>query len=194
MIAHLHGCVSEKELDSIIIDVHGLGFEVMLSAIDLEKVNLGDQLKLFTYHKVSEQNEELYGFSSLLSKRLFELLISVQGVGPKAAMSILGLAESEEIRNAIANTDAAFITRAAGIGKKTAERIIVDLRDKVGLPSRIGRAANSDLPGLTSAKDDALDALMALGYTLAEASASLADVDPNLDTAARVRAALQKQS
>ena len=99
---------------------------------------LGEEQKFFTYHAIRENAEELYGFSSLAAKKIFELLISVQGVGPKAAIAILSLAEAEEVRNAIANADAAFVAKASGVGKKTAERVIVDLRDKVGIPSRYG--------------------------------------------------------
>ena len=134
MIAHLNGVVAEKFANLITIDVHGVGYEVTVSSIDFDNTNLGEERKFYTYHAVRENSEDLYGFTSLAAKKLFELLISVQGIGPKAAMAILSLAEAEEVRNAIANADTAFIARAAGVGKKSAERVIVDLSDKVGTP------------------------------------------------------------
>src|SRR5690606_29611591 len=115
-------------------------------------------------HHVREQAEELFGFSSLAAKKLFELLITVQGIGPKAALAILSLGSAEEVRNAIANGDVTFITKASGVGKKSAERVVVDLSDKVGLPTQYGslQPVQSELP----VNDEALEALIALGYTL----------------------------
>ena len=190
MIAHLNGTVTEKDINSIILDVNGVGYEVILSALDFDKVSLDDQVKLYTYHKVAEQAEELYGFFSLASKRLFELLITVQGVGPKAGIAILSLGESEEVRNAIANADSAFISKASGVGKKSAERVIVDLKDKVGAPSQIGRSKDPIATSVQS-QDDALDALIALGFSLSEATTALSQVDPKLSTEERIRQALK---
>ena len=118
------------------------------------------------------------------------MLITVQGVGPKAALAILSLGDAEQVRNAIANADSAFVQKAAGIGKKTAERVVVDLSDKVGLPTHYGRA---DTPVQTklNTSDEALEALMALGYTLADATKALENVDTNLPTAQRVTEALK---
>ena len=135
MIAHLAGSITEKFQTSVILDVHGVGYELSISAPDAEKISLGDEVKFYTYHAIRENSEELFGFSSLAAKKMFQMLISVNGVGPKAAMAILSLGSTEEVRNAIANTDATFIAKAAGVGKKSAERVIVDLRDKVGAPS-----------------------------------------------------------
>lgn len=195
MIAHISGIITEKFLTSVIVDVHGVGYEVTISAPDAETVNVDDQVKFYTYHSVRENGEDLYGFLSLAAKKLFEMLISVNGIGPKAAMSILSLAAPEEVRNAIANDDAAFIAKASGVGKKSAERVIVDLRDKVGLPSHYGRSeAFITASSLNKApNDEALDALIALGFPLKEATAALADVDPNLSVEERVREALKQR-
>ena len=192
MIAHLDGIIAEKFERSTIIDVNGVGYELMLTTPDFEKIKLGDKIKFYTYHSVRENAEELYGFSSLTAKKLFQLLISVQGIGPKAAMNILSLAPPEDVRNAIANTDAAFIAKASGVGKKSAERVIVDLRDKVGMPSHYGAteaiyAPSNSLPET----DEALDALIALGFQLKEATAALAQVDKNLPVEDRIRQALK---
>ncbi len=191
MIAHLRGKVEEKFGNSLTIDVNGVGYEVAVSAPDFENTNLGEEKQFYTYHAVRENGEDLYGFTSLAAKKLFELLIGVQGIGPKAAMAILSLAEAEEVRNAIANADAAFVAKASGVGKKSAERIIVDLRDKVGIPSRYGASAPLAVAE-TAEPDEALDALIALGYTLKEATAALEKVDQALPTAERVKLALKK--
>ena len=191
MIAHLSGAIAEKfGAGSVVVDVHGVGYEVSVSAGDFEAVVLNQDVKFYTYHHVREQAEELFGFSSLAAKKLFEMLITVQGVGPKAALAILSLGDAEQVRNAIANADSAFVQKAAGVGKKTAERVVVDLSDKVGLPAHYGRA---DTPVQTelNTSDEALEALMALGYTLADATNALENVDVNLPTAQRVTMALK---
>lgn len=193
MIAHLSGTVTEKFLNSIIVDVHGVGYELTITAPDAETTNLNDQVKFYTYHAIRENSEELYGFLSLAAKKLFEMLISVNGVGPKAAMAILSLGSAEDVRNAIANTDAAFISKASGVGKKSAERVIVDLRDKVGQPSHYGRSETFSLEATRGPEDEALDALIALGFPLKEATAALAEVDPNLSTEERIKLALKQR-
>lgn len=190
MIAHLQGKIVEKFGNAIILDVHGVGYEVTVPAPDFEAANLGEGKKFFTYHSVRENAEELYGFSSLAAKKIFEMLISVQGIGPKAAIAILSLAEAEEVRNAIANADSAFISKASGVGKKSAERVIVDLRDKVGIPSHYG--ATEVKTGVVSVEnDEALDALIALGFPLKEATAALEKVDSSLPVEERVKLALK---
>ena len=192
MIAHLSGTIAEKfGAGSVVIDVHGVGYEVSVSTGDFEAVVLNQDVKFYTYHHVREQAEELFGFSSLAAKKLFEMLITVQGVGPKAALAILSLGDAEHVRNAIANADSAFVQKAAGIGKKTAERVVVDLRDKVGLPTHYGQA-DTPVQVELNTSDEALEALMALGYTLADATKALENIDANLPTAQRVTEALKK--
>lgn len=193
MIAHIAGIVTEKDLNTITIDVHGVGYELTITAPDAETTNLQDDVKFYTYHSVRENGEDLYGFSSLAAKRLFQMLISVNGVGPKAAMAILSLSTPEEVRNAIANDDIAFISKASGVGKKSAERVIVDLRDKVGLPSHYGRSEMFQSNNPLTKTDEALDALIALGFPLKEATAALTNVDPNLSVEERVREALKQK-
>lgn len=190
MIAHLRGTVSEKFEGTVIIDVHGVGYEVAVAAHDFDALQLDDTVKIYTYHHVREQAEELFGFSSLMAKKLFELLISVQSVGPKAALAVLSLGSAEAVRNAIATSDIAYVQQANGVGKKTAERVVVDLRDKVGAPSTYGRVDNSE-PVVATAEDEALEALMALGYTLADATKALSGIDTALSTSDRVTQALR---
>ena len=182
--------MAEKFLGSIIIDVGGVGYEVSVASGDFDKVTLGQEVKFYTHHHIREQSQELFGFSSLAAKKLFQLLITVQGVGPKAALSILGLSDSENVRNAIANADSAFIQKASGVGKKTAERVVVDLSDKVGLPTHYGRHDEPAQAELNTS-DEALEALMALGYTLADATKALEGIDASLPTGKRVTEALK---
>ena len=191
MIAHVSGIVAEKFANSVIVDVHDIGYEVQVPANDFDRVLLGESVKFYTYHHIREQSQELFGFSSLAAKKLFELLITVQGVGPKAALAILSLGESEIVRNAIANSDSAFITKASGVGKKTAERVAVDLSDKVGLALAVSRTSGTTA---VPASDEALEALMALGYTLNDAMVALEPVPTDLPTAQRVTLALKGQS
>jgi len=194
VIAHISGTVTEKFESSVIIDVHGVGYELRISTPDADAINVSDQAKFYTYHSIRENAEELYGFMSLAAKKLFEMLISVNGIGPKAAMAILSLSTPEEVRNAIANDDIAFISKASGVGKKSAERVIVDLRDKVGLPSHYGRSETFVAAHTAKGpEDEALDALIALGFPLKEATAALTDVDPNLPVEERIRAALKQR-
>ncbi len=191
MIAHIKGIIAEKFGNCIIVDVNGVGYEVTVATPDFEDAKLGEERKFYTYHAIRENAEDLYGFSSLAAKKIFELLTSVQGIGPKAGMAILSLAGAEEVRNAIANADAAFIAKATGVGKKSAERVIVDLRDKVGTPSHYG-ATEARFITATQADDEALDALIALGFPLKEATAALEGVDVSLPVEERVKMALKK--
>ncbi|HKX72496.1 MAG TPA: Holliday junction branch migration protein RuvA [Candidatus Saccharimonadales bacterium] len=188
MIAHVSGEVVEKTANALIIDVGGLGYEVQVAAHDFEAAALGQAIKLYTHDHLRENAHELFGFSHLTAKRLFELLISVSGVGPKMALAILSLGNIESTRSAIAMGDSSFVQRASGVGKRIAERITVDLRDKVGAP---GTAATSDAPMTGLPGDDALDALLALGYTMQQANEALAQVDTKLDVQARIKLALR---
>jgi Holliday junction DNA helicase RuvA len=190
MIAHVSGIVVEKFGSAVIVDVSGVGYEVQLAAGDFDATLLDSKIKFYTYHHIREQSQELFGFTSLVAKKLFELLITVQGVGPKAALAILSLGETEIVRSAIASSDAAFITKASGVGKKTAERVIVDLSDKVG------HATRTDIDGMglsrvIAVNDEALEALMALGYNLSDATRALEGISTELSTAARVTQALR---
>lgn len=190
MIALVSGSVVEKFASSLVIDVRGIGYEVVVPLGDYEAALLGEPIKLHTYHHIREQSQDLFGFRTLAAKRLFELLITVQGVGPKAGISIMSIADAEAVRSAIANSDVAFITKAAGVGKKTAERVVVDLRDKVGVPA--AQPSSGGPAVYASASDEALEALMALGFSLQDASEALKGVPVDVPTAERVTLALRQ--
>ena len=189
MIAHIIGKIAEKFGGAVIVDVSGVGYEINVAAGDYDAVLLEQKVKFYTYHHIREQSQELFGFSSLAGKKLFEMLITVQGVGPKAALAILSLDTAENVRNAIANADSAYLAKASGVGKKTAERVVVDLSDKVGMPI-IYKKQNPVQTELNTS-DEALEALIALGYNLADATRALEGVDAALPTSQRVREALK---
>lgn len=191
MIAHVSGKVAEKFGSSIIIDVHGVGYEINVASGDFDAVTLDEQVKFYTHHHIREQSQELFGFSSLTAKKLFELLITVQGVGPKAALAILSLGNAEAVRNAIANSDSTFITKASGVGKRIAERVVVDLADKVGPSLRYDNDTTTGISQPIAHSDEALEALMALGYTLNDATNALEGIPMDLSTADRVTQALK---
>ena len=190
MIAHIFGVVAEKFAGSVIVDVQGVGYEINVATSDFEAATLGDEVKFYTYHHIREQAQELFGFSSLAGKKLFEMLITVQGVGPKAALAILSLGDAEMVRNAIANSDSGYLAKASGVGKKTAERVVVDLSDKVGMPV-VYRKDGAPVQTELNTSDEALEALIALGYTLNDATRALEGVDVGLSTSERVREALK---
>ena len=190
MIAHVSGIVAEKFNSSVIVDVHGVGYEVAVAIGDYEHTTLHEEVKFYTYHHIREQSQELFGFTSLAAKKLFEMLITVQGVGPKAALAILSLGDSEAVRNAIASSDPVFIAKASGVGKRIAERVVVDLADKVGLAIRTN-LTQAGMPGPLPHNDEALEALMALGYSLNDATNALEGISTDLSTADRVTEALK---
>lgn len=191
MIAHIKGKVSEKFTNALIVDVGGVGYEIQVASHEYDSSNLGDEVTFYTYHYVREQAQELFGFSTLMAKRLFELLITVQGVGPKAALAILSIANYEDVQSAIARSDSAYITQASGVGKRTAERVVVDLSSKVGLPSASSSASTANIN--ISGNDEALEALMALGFNLVDASTALAQVRSDLPTSERIKLALKNR-
>lgn len=184
MIAHLSGKLVEKMPQTLVVDVGGVGYEVQVVAADFESARIGGDIKVFTHDHLRENAHELFGFSDIAAKQLFEQLISVSGVGPKMALAVLGLGDVGGIKAAIAGGDSAFIQRASGVGKRLAERIVVDLKDKVS-------ASGVQLSALIPRGDDALDALLALGYSLQQASDALKNVDTTQETQVRIKQALQ---
>lgn len=187
MIAHVSGEVVEKFDGTLIIDVGGLGYEVLVANGDFDAAALRDQVKLYTYDHLRENAHDLFGFTSLAAKKLFEMLITVSGVGPRMALSVLSLGSAEQVRSAIANDDVAYVQQAAGVGKRLAERIANELREKVGLPTLQMTGSPAKIVG----SDDALDALVALGYTLQHATQALSRVDAGLDVQNRIKQALK---
>lgn len=188
----LAGQVAEKTLDSIVLDVHGVGYGVFVSAEDYGRLQTDQQAKLYIYEHIREAAYDLFGFISTDTKRLFEQLLGVNGVGPKMALSVLSVGNAAEVRNAIAGGDLKFIQRASGVGKRVAERIALDLKNKVGLSGFEPDAAffQSDT---VLAQDEATEALIALGFTPQDAAKALQGIDVSLATEERVKLALKKR-
>ena len=182
MIAYVSGEVIARGTDHVIIDVRGVGYKVFVP-----RHPSGDSVALHTHQVVREDGQFLYGFESREELALFELLISVSGVGPRAGLAILAVARPSEVAAAIASGDAAALARAPGVGKKTAERLIVDLR------SKIARGGPDREPTGILTEDEAAAALQALGYTAAEAAAALRTAPPagKATTEERISAALR---
>ena len=188
MIAHISGKIAEKFAGSVIVDVSGVGYEVVVPAGEFERAVLNEQIKFYTYHNITDRSQELFGFSSLAAKKLFELLITVQGVGPRAGIAIMSLGETEEVRNALACEDANFIPTAAGVGKKSAERGILDLKDKGGMAISKPDGVSDNI---SLASDEALEALIALGFNLNDATKALEQIPRDLPTEERITLALK---
>jgi len=181
MIAYLEGTILQKTNSYIIVQVGNLGYKVFVT-LDILEVRLGDKVFLYTYMKVSEDGQALFGLSDFASLQFFELLITVSGVGPKMALAILSSAKADAVRQAIASQDAAIFTRISGVGLKTAEKIIVELKNKVGgLESMLGAVGSTET----------FDALLALGYNQREVREVMNKLDNALPTGEQVRQALK---
>ncbi len=194
MIATLSGLVSEKLADVVVLDVRGVGYGVYVTAEDHGKLTTGDPAKVYVYEHIREQSHDLFGFLSKDTQNLFEQLLNVNGVGPKMALNMLSIGSPTDVRQAIASGDVKYIQAANGVGKRVAERVVVDLKDKVGL---VG--VDLESTGMLQSedklmKDEAIEALVALGYTTADAAAALQKVDLKLPTERRVKQALKGTS
>ena len=187
MISYIEGKIIFRGEKFIIIKTSGIGFKVfVLPDLNLEN----DEIKLFTYLNVKEDALTLYGFLDYKELELFELLISISGIGPKAGLGILSLADTETIKVAIVKNDASVLTRVSGIGKKTAERVILELKNKISI-SDIGDL--EDKSKEISEHSDAIDALISLGYNAGEAKNALSKISTEVkDVGEMVRMALKE--
>jgi Holliday junction DNA helicase RuvA len=182
MISTITGIVAEKLTDSLIIDVHGVGYELAVTLDEWGSTRLGIEARFYVYEQIREDAHNLYGFGTLASRQLFAQLIGVNGVGPKLAMQILSAAGETRLRQAIASGDPALLKGITGVGPKTAQRVILDLRGKV----EVGAV------GLAPVADPAYQALVALGYTPAQATSAVASLPADLTgDQERVKAALK---
>lgn len=189
MIASLEGVVSGRGERSAVVETGGIGYRIFLSADGLAKLpEMGERVKLYTHQHVREDSLELYGFIHPAELEFFELLIGIPGIGPKSALSIMGVAALDQLRRAIAAGDTAYLTKVSGIGKKTAEKIVLELREKM-----TGRGVSVSEHPVLRDEADALDALISLGYSRDEARTALGAVrDDTLSIEKRVSEALKK--
>lgn len=185
MIAKLKGKIEYIRDSYVVVDVNGIGYKVFSTPFVLGRIAGSEEVKFFIHTYVREDILALYGFLVLDELEMFELLISISGIGPKAAMGILSIADVKTIRTAILNEDPSVLTKVSGVGKKTAERVILELKNKI-----------ADLPGNEKeevlADNDALEALTGMGYSTAEAREALKLVSSEIkDVGERVKMSLK---
>jgi holliday junction DNA helicase RuvA len=181
MIAYLQGKILQKTTNFIILDTRGLGYKVFVTPEILEQ-NLGSHIALYTHLKSSDDGQTLFGMPDFPTLQFFEMLITVTGVGPKVALTIVSAAKIEVLQQAIVNQDTEIFTRMSGVGKKTAERIILELKNKIA-GGALGEASVSG--------SDLFDALITLGYNPREVREVLPKVDATADTQAQLKQALK---
>lgn len=191
MIATLSGTVTERLGALVVLDVRGVGYGLQVTTEDFGRLATGQAAKLYVYEHIREQVHDLFGFVALDTKQLFEQLLEVNGVGPKMALNVLSIGNGSEVRIAIAGGDVKFIQQANGVGKRVAERIVVELKDKVGLEG-VDLSTTGMLQGENLLlKDEAVEALVSLGYSPQDAAQALHGIDPELSTEERIKLALK---
>jgi len=193
MIATLNGIVSEKLGGTVVLDVAGVGYGLLVTNEDFGNLATGETSKVYVYEHIREQSHDLFGFCRLDTMQMFELLLTVNGVGPKMALNVLSIGSSNDVRAAIATGDVKYIQQAVGVGKKVAERVVVDLKDKVGLEG-VDLASTGLLQGTNAMmKDEAVEALVSLGYSPQDAAVALQNIDTVLSTEDRIKLALKNR-
>ena len=190
MIAYLRGKIKNKGQGYIILDVRDVGYKVFVNETVYTESDIGKETEFYIYQNVREDSLSLFGFNALDQLEMFELLLSISGIGPKSALGVLGIASTEDIKDSIARGDSSLLTKVSGIGKKTAERVVLDLREKVGRITH-NTQHTTDGGGMIASGDE-IDALMALGYSMMQARDALRQVDSDIkDSGERIKAALR---
>ena len=199
MIGFLKGTLEAIYEEKILIDVNGIGFNVSMPVSQLEMLEpMGSLVKIYTYLAVREDAMQLYGFTTMDSLDLFKLLIQVNGIGPKGALAILSTMSTDDLRFAIMSGDAKTISKAPGIGAKTAQRLIIDLKDKVSVRDMLDSYSVNNITDkgleLTSSRSEAVEALVALGYSSADALRAVKEsgADKDADTEEIIKLAFKQ--
>lgn len=193
MIDFIEGIVEEITEDKIIVSTGGVGFALTASDISRSSVEVDKEYKIFTEMRVREDDITLYGFVSRDERKVFNLLTTVSGVGAKVGMGILSAISLNDIRMAIATSNVKVLTKAPGIGKKTAERLILELKDKMGTLD-LTNAPAIDIHEEPADETELIEALMSLGYNRYESIKASADIDGSLDLSSKIRIALSNLS
>jgi holliday junction DNA helicase RuvA len=187
MIAHIEGTIIYTTDKFVIVDVHGVGYKVYVTTDTCASCTIGDTVALWTYTAVRENALDLYGFLTIEEMSFFELLLDVSGIGPKSALGILAVAPITTLQKAIATGDTSYLNKVSGIGRKTAEKIVIELRDKL----RAFKDADGT-PSTLRAESDAIEALKALGYSHNEARDAMKHVPRAIEsTNDRIKEALK---
>jgi holliday junction DNA helicase RuvA len=184
MISRLSGTILEKDGKSLILDVGGVGYRIFVTNSDLAATHEGVKKTFFTHLAVREDSMNLYGFLSREELSLFELLITVSGIGPRSAISVLSIAGGDAVRRAVSSGETTYLTKVSGIGRKTAEKIIIELREKIGKIEGGSESVQEEV--------DAIEALRSLGYSQNEARDALKKIGQQICGAGnKVKAALK---
>ncbi len=183
MIGFVNGEVEELYEDRVLLDCGFMGYNIFVPGNVLDSVHIGDEVKLYTYLSVREDAMQLYGFMTKDELKVFKLLITVNGIGPKGALAILTIMSPNELRYAVASEDSKLISKAPGVGAKTAQKVILELKDKLDVETVLG--GNMDIEGLGAANvatgsftqnaHDAIEVLVTLGYSQASAKKAISD-------------------
>lgn len=206
MIAYIRGSVSflEPEEGLVVLETGGIGYQILISGRDFDLLpGVGEEVKLYTYLQVREDGLQLYGFFTKEDQKLFKLLIGVSGIGPKGALGILTALSADDLRFAVLADDAKTISRAPGIGHKTAQKLILELKDKLKLEEafeakfeKVDMGVRAAASGLTDAKNEAVEALTALGYSASDALKAVrqAEIHEDMGVEEILKAALKHMS
>ena len=197
MITYVKGELTEIYSTSIIVECYGIGYEIMVPASIVPQLPaIGNTVKIYTYQYVREDSLDLYGFLTNDDLHVFKLLITVNGIGPKGALNILSVISPDELRLAVLSDDVKAIQKAPGIGGKTAQKLIIELKDKLSLEDVLthGVEARSSVPVTGSARDEAIEALVSLGYSSSESIKAVRSIEnaDDMDSESLLRAALKK--
>ena len=202
MISYIRGELAAQYEDKVIVDVGGVGYGIYMSAQSMSKLPpVGSEVKIHTYLNVKEDSMQLFGFLSEDDLEMYQLLLNVNGIGPKAALGVLSVLTPDDLRFAVLADDAKAIAKAPGIGNKTAQKLILELKDKLSLEDafekKLGKASETmPLPADSDAKTEALEALTALGYSASDALKAVrkAGVTEDMDTETILKLALKQIS
>ena len=200
MIAFVHGMAVDMTESSVVVEAGGIGYEIYMTGTDLSQIHMGEEVKIHTYFNVREDAMQLYGFRSKDDLQMFKLLLGVNGVGPKAALGVLAGITADELRFAILSDDVKTLSKAPGIGKKTAQKLILELKDKMKLEDafelKLAHEQERAAVGageVSDGRQEAVEALVALGYSSADALRAVrkvTDVPPD-DVEGLLKAALK---
>jgi len=183
MIGHIKGKVLETNHERVIVEMSGIGYIIFATHDTLSKISKSKEAELWTHLAVRENSMDLYGFLDREELELFEMLLSVSGIGPKSALGILSIATVETLKSAVSEENSSYLTKVSGIGRKTAQKIVIELKDKIG---------ESLEGGSIKGEEDTLEALVAMGYSLSEARDALKEVPREIESSnERLREALK---
>jgi Holliday junction DNA helicase RuvA len=193
VITYIKGIVENVENDKVIIDNHGIGYGIFMPVHVLEQIGIGEEVKIYTYFSVREDAMQLYGFLSKEELKFFKMLIGVSGVGPKGGLSIISACPGDMLAMSIISGDAKAISKAQGVGSKTAQRIIIELKDKIDIEEIIATPQMANETVDNGIYDDAVEALTALGYSKTSAYSAVKQVKnaENMDVEGLLKNALK---